>query len=69
MAVIFILANLEGFQRHLAAATSSDCYLKPMASGNTFDQLLHPAGAGFNAGYTLHPDGEITALWAHLDAN
>ena len=40
-----------------------------MASGNTFDQLLHPAGAGFNAGYTLHPDGEITALWAHLDAN
>lgn len=44
MAVIFILVNLQGFQRHLAAATSSACYLKLMASGNTFDQLLHPAG-------------------------
>lgn len=44
VAVIFILVNLEGFQRHLAATTSSDCYLKLMASGNDFDQPSHPAG-------------------------
>lgn len=61
-AVIFTLVNLEGFQRHPAAATSSVCYLKLMASGNTFDQLLHPARVRFNAGYKIHPDEEITVL-------
>lgn len=63
VAVIFMLVNLEGFQRHPAAATSSVCYLKLMASGNTFDQLLHPAGMRFNTAYKIHPDGEITVLF------
>lgn len=66
VAVIFILVNLEGFQKHLAATTSSVCYLKIMASGNAFDQLLHPASTWFNASYKIHPDGEITALLGSL---